>query len=180
MAWSVSPDGPWSIPVQVLAAPWDTNLAVVIRQNGSVVGVARRNGMPVYLVTAADWKNASSYQYQSTTPLFQLPPKVVIEDGSVYLDAKGRFHAIFHAGLDGIHTFSEDGVQWTYGGPAWDNNVTFANGETYTFHRRERPHFVFGDAANPHRITALTTAVSFGDDNDQDSCYTLLQPVNTA
>eukprot|EP00729_Bicosta_minor_P010939 gene10939-11093_t len=143
MSWAPSPDGPWSAPVEVLAAPWDTNLAVVILSNGSAV--------------------------------------VAIEDGSVYLDAKGRFHAIFHSGLNGIHTYSADGTNWTFGGTAWDNEVAFLNGQNYSFHRRERPHFVFGDASNPHRITALTTAVTYGDDGMGDACYTLLQPaVETA
>jgi hypothetical protein len=52
---------------------------------------------------------------------------------------------------------------------------------TYAFDRRERPHFVFGDASDPHRITAFTTAVSYSADDGraQDACYTLLQPVNT-
>ena len=77
--------GPWSTPVAVLAAPWDTNLAGVILVNGSFVGVARQSGMPVYLVTAASWKNSSSYQYHDTRPLFNLPPKISIEDGNVYV-----------------------------------------------------------------------------------------------
>jgi len=180
MSWSATPDGPWSAPAEVLAAPWDTNLAVVILANGSAVGTARRSGMPVYLVTASDWKNASSYVYHSEQPLFRMPNKhTVIEDGSVYVDSKGRFHAIFHSGLDGIHTFSTDGRSWTWdGGVAWNNTVAFVGGEQYAFHRRERPHFVFGDTADPHRITALTTAVSYGEDGASDACYTLLQPVN--
>ena len=180
MSWAASPDGPWSPPVEVLAAPWDTNLAVVILQNGSAIGTARRNGMPVYLVSASNWKNASSYQYHAAQPLFQLPRKTVIEDGSVYLDRQGRYHAIFHSGLLGIHTFSKDGLSWSYGGVAWNNTVAFQGGGGYSFRRRERPHFVFGDAADPHRITALTTAVSYGEEGDSDACYTLLQPVSQA
>jgi hypothetical protein len=179
MSWAASPDGPWSPPVQVLAAPWDTNLAVVILANGSAVGTARRSGMPVYLVTAGNWKNASSYVYHAEKPLLQLPGRrQVIEDGSVYLDSAGRFHAIFHSALNGIHAFSADGLSWTYGGVAWNNTVEFEDGGHYAFHRRERPHFVFGDASAPHRITALTTAVSYGDQGDSDACFTLLQPVH--
>ena len=168
----------WCRLVQVAPIRADTNLAVVILANGSAVGTARRSGMPVYLVTASDWKNASSYRYHSEQPLFQLPEKTAIEDGSVYLDKKGRFHAIFHSGLNGIHTFSADGSSWTFGGVAWNNTVRFEGGQQYSFRRRERPHFVFGDSSAPHRITALTTAVSYGDDGDSDASYTLLQPVN--
>ena len=47
------------------------------------------------------------------------------------MDSKGRFHAIFHAGLTGIHTFSADGINWIYGGVAWDNVVTFTDGGTF-------------------------------------------------
>ncbi len=178
MSWSTSPNGPWSPPVEVLAAPWDTNLAVVILANGSAVGTARRSGMPVYLVTAANWKNGSSYHYHADKPLLELPSKSAIEDGSVYLDSAGRFHAIFHSALNGIHAFSHNGLDWTYGGVAWNNTVQFEDGGIYSFHRRERPHFVFGDASAPHTITALTTAVSYGDDGDTDACFTLLQGVN--
>lgn len=180
MSWAMTPDGPWSTPVSVLSAPWDTNLAVVILPNGSAVGTARRSGMPVYLVTATNWRNASSYVYHADQPLFQLPAKTTIEDGSVYLDDRGRFHAIFHSGLNGIHTFSADGVTWTFGGVAWNNTVVFEDGGQYAFHRRERPHFVFADPSAPRRITALTTAVSYGEDGDSDACYTLYQPVNQA
>lgn len=182
MSWAHGPDGPWSAPVQVLAASWDTNLAVVILANGSAVGMARRSGMPVYLVTASDWRNASSYRYHEGPPFAsQLPAKAAIEDGNVYMDERGRFHAIFHMGLNGIHTFSADGVRWTYGGVAWNNTVAFQDGKSYSFKRRERPHFVFGDLGNPHRITALTTGVAFEDgtaEGDGDACYTLYQPVN--
>jgi hypothetical protein len=178
MSWAMAPDGPWSPPVKVLAASWDTNLAVVILKNGSAVGTARSHGMPVYLVTASNWKNSSSYRYHSEKPILELPGKMAIEDGSVYLDSAGRFHAIFHSELNGIHAYSQNGLDWMYGGVAWNNTVQFKDGGVYSFHRRERPHFTFGDASAPHRITALTTAVSYGDDGKSDACFTLLQDVN--
>ena len=178
MSWSTSPNGPWSTPTAVLSASLDTNLAVVILANGSAVGTARRQGMPMYLVTASNWKNASSHVYHDERPLFNLPSSTTIEDGSVYLDVKqGRFHATFHSGLNGTLAFSADGTNWVYGSVAWNNTVVYQDGKKYSFHRRERPHFVFGDLSDPHRITALTTAVKYGEAGDRDASYTLLQPV---
>ena len=116
-------------------------------------------------------------------------PDAGLEDPSVYVDARGRLHAIFHNQIEaddqrlaGGHAYSADGVSWTFGGTAWSNRVRFDDGTTYVFSRRERPHLVFGDAAAPTRITALTTGVQFGEGSPtyapgQDACFTLLQPV---
>lgn len=56
--------------------------------------------------------------------------------------------------------------------------------ERYEFSRRERPHLLFTDPRNPHRITGLTTGVMYGPSapitppaGGEDACYTLLQPV---
>ena len=76
------------------------------------------------------------------------------------------------------HTYSADGTHWTYGGVAWDNVVNFTDGGQYAFYRRERPHFVFGDANHPTRITALTTAVRFHATNDDDLIYFHTSPMN--
>ena len=113
-----------------------------------------------------------------------------VEDPFVYVDEDGVFHAVFHnqienddERLSGGHAFSVDGIAWTFTGTSWSNKVAFADGSgAYTFSRRERPHLVFGDAAHPHRITALTTGVQYGAGSPvyakgQDACFTLLQPV---
>jgi len=92
--------------------------------------------------------------------------------------------------LCGGHAFSEDGVTWSFTGTAWSNAVDFTDTtgtalytRRYDFSRRERPHFIFSDAAHPYRIVALTTGVQFGlgspiAQKGQDACYTSLQPVN--
>ena len=54
--------------------------------------------------------------------------------------------------------------------------------ETYYFSRRERPHLVFGDPSDPHKVTGLTTGVQYGPHSPisvpgEDACYTLFQPV---
>jgi hypothetical protein len=85
----------------------------------------------------------------------------------------------------GGHAFSADGGNtWTYSGVAWGDpaqqgaNVTFEDGSSWVFARRERPHFVFDRAG---RIQALSTAVSFGEDGrgNTDGSATYIQPVAT-
>merc|ERR1719506_1107816 len=81
----------------------DTNLAVVILQNGSVVGIGRSGGGPTgiiaHLVTAGHWKDPSSYTGRWRTMLFPnttILPSSGVEDPFVYVDRAGIFHAVFH------------------------------------------------------------------------------------
>jgi len=202
MIHATSPDGPWSTPQVLFQAQanltnMDTNLAVVILANGSVVGIGRTGGPPqgidAHLVTAKDWRDPASYVGRWTELLFpdtRVVPSAGLEDPFVYRDGKGIFHAVFHNQIEadderlcGGHAYSTDGISnWTFSGTAWSNKVHFDDGTEYSFSRRERPHLVFGDVAAPHRITALTTGVQYGVGSPvfasgQDACTTLLQPV---
>lgn len=207
MIYAMSPIGPWSKPQRLFIAQAnetdvDTNLAVVILQNGSVLGIGRTAGGPVgivtHLVTASDWRNADSYTGLWSVNLFPnttIVPYAGLEDPFVYMDAAGIFHAVFHNQIEaddeslcGGHAFSEDGITWTFTGTAWNNEVRFRAGVQaafkYRFSRMERPHLVFGDVKAPFRITALTTGVQFGKRAPvsvagEDACYTLLQPVSS-
>ena len=58
------------------------------------------------------------------------------------------YHALFHnmggCSAVGCHAFSRDGFSWTLSPtPAYDYNVTFTDGTTTVFSRRERPQLVF-------------------------------------
>ena len=172
----------------------DTNLAVLILPNSSVVGIARTAGPPTgiltHLVTASHWKDPHSYIGRWDTRLF--PGGEVdyagLEDPFLYLDSGGIYHAVFHNQIEdddqrlcGGHAFSKNGFDWNFTGTAWSNHVHYVDGTTYDFSRRERPHFVFGDPKDPFKITALTTGVQYGTKapmsvDGQDACYTLLQP----
>ena len=204
LSFARSPFGPWSTPQRLFASQanltnLDTNLAATILSNGSVVGIGRTGGPPTgiiaHLVTADDWRNPDSYVGRWSEMLFPNVtrlPNAGVEDPYVWHDAKrGVFHAVFHSQIEddderlcGGHAFSEDGVQWTFGGTAWSNRVSLIDAATrapfeYSFSRRERPHLVF-DAHGT--IVALTTGVQFGDHSPtyrkgEDACYTLLQPV---
>jgi hypothetical protein len=168
----------------------DTNLAVVILRNGSVVGIGRTGGdggIVTHLVTASNWKVPDSYVGQWTTPLFPnrtVVPDAGLEDPMLYRDHRGIFHAVFHNQIEaddeklcGGHAYSVDGVTWTFTGTSWGSRVQYYSDAaaaaadasdnaptwSYDFSRRERPHLVFGNPSDPFEITALTTGVQFGE-----------------
>jgi len=202
MIYATNPYGPWSKPVQLFKSQanftnLDTNLAVVILPNNSVVGIARNEGPPTidltHLVTAEDWRDPDSYKARWNSLLF--PNTTVVnergvEDPFLYMDGQGMFHAIFHNQIEkdderlcGAHAYSVNGLDWVFTGTAWGNVVNFTDGLVYKFSRRERPHFVFGDRTDPFKITALTTGVQYGPHapisaDGEDACFTLLQPVS--
>jgi hypothetical protein len=185
------------VAAQARQTNMDTNLAVVILPNGTAVGIGRTGGAPTgivaHLVTAADWRNASTYVGRWETMLFPnttLVPDAGVEDPSVYVDRRGVFHAVFHnqiqkddERLSGGHAFSEDGLSsWTFTGTSWSNKVRFDGRGAYRFSRRERPHLVFAHPDDPFAPTALTTGVQYGEGSPmyapgEDACFTLLQPV---
>jgi hypothetical protein len=77
MSFAHSPDGPWSAPARLFPTHTgvDTNLAVVILANGSVVGLARTSAsaplvISVHSVTAHDWRDPASYVGDWNTTLF--------------------------------------------------------------------------------------------------------------
>lgn len=66
VSWSESPTGPWSTPLQLIsvgARQSDTNLAPVLRADGSLVGIWRTwdGGSWPHLVTASNWKDPKTY-----------------------------------------------------------------------------------------------------------------------
>jgi hypothetical protein len=200
VTWAPTPAGPWSPPLLLLsegAREADTNLAPYIFANGSLVGLWRTHpgaspGSIPHLVTAGHWKNASSYAWHSAPILpLSLPEDVGLEDPHLYRDARGAFHALFHAfslngsaGDYGGHAFSEDGGwSWTWTGLAFDSRVVFSDGSSSDFLGRQRPHLVFGGegsaaAAGP---LGLTNGVIYKDASTEgsDACFTLVQPVRT-
>lgn len=198
VTWSSAPTGPWSPPLKLFsegAREADTNLAPFIFANGSLLGIYRTHpgaapGSIPMLVTAAHWKNASSYVWYNNPILpLRLPEGVGLEDPSLYRDAKGRFHALFHAfnlssataaGDFGGHAFSEDGWSWTWGGLSYDARGSFTDGSSFDFLGRQRPHLVFEEgSAAP---LGLTNGVIYQDESTagSDASFTFVQPVKTA
>lgn len=141
MSSSHSPTGPWTEPVIVLdpLPSGDTNLAGVINDDGSFVGLWRGpapvwsrkaggGGRPVNgkwtsavrPVFARHWRDPSSYWVQPSVSLF--PPnqggrgqgtitEMGLEDPMVFKDRNGTYHALLTDGL--FHAWSVDGIAWT-------------------------------------------------------------------
>jgi len=195
--WAPAPAGPWSPPLQLLvegAREADTNLAPYIFANGSLLGIWRTHpgaspGSIPHLVTATHWKNVSSYQWHSANMLpLSLPEDVGLEDPHIYRDARGGFHALFHAfslngsaaaGDFGGHAFSEDGWSWTWSGLAYSSSGAYADGTGFDFLGRQRPHLVVAEgAASP---LGLTNGVIYRDASTAgaDACFTFVQPLRT-
>jgi hypothetical protein len=200
--------GPFSAGVQL----WpeyvgaDTNFAPLILKNGSLLGMWRKwggghGGSRVFLATAPDWRNVSSY-VQHKEELFPDLGAAGTEDMMLYQDADGFFHAVFHHmyGVDtdtkwwllaaGGHAFSRDGLEWTYTGLAWGNSTSqgydavFEDGTGYHFTRMERPFVVLnetdGDPAFLVSAAQYGTSQSATAANGGDAAFTLVQPVAVA
>lgn len=198
VTWASSPTGPWSPPLELLsegAREGDTNLAPYIFPNGSLVGIWRTHpgvspGSIPHLVTAGHWKNASSYTWFSDPILpLQLPEDVGLEDPHLYRDARGGFHALFHAfslnsstaaGDYGGHAFSVDGLAWTWGGLSFGSKGNWSDGSTFAWLGRQRPHLVFEEGSTTP--LGLTNGVNYADISTKgsDACFTFVQPVRTA
>lgn len=183
--------GPWTRTVVLPTRPTtesDTNLAGVILSNGTFIGFARdwTDGSEIHLVTSSDWKDGTKYDMTSgkDTILFPQLIPILTEDPYLYRDCNGGFHAIFHnmspedlQTLCGGHAYSQDGVNWIYGGVSFGNTISFTDGTNFTFSRRERPHFIFADdGCTP---IALTNGAQYGGKYG-DATYTLLQPVKSS
>ena len=183
---SGSIDGPWTRTVifpNNSDLRRDTNLNGVILENGTFVGMMRLitpQGSEMHLVIGSDWKNGSSY-YMDQKVLFPHLVQYLTEDPFFYRDCNGHFHGVFHNQspadlpvLCGGHAFSDDGLDWIYGGTSYDNTVNFTEESVLAFSRRERPHFVMDDdGCTP---IALTTGNQYGG-RFGDATYTLLQPI---
>eukprot|EP01084_Bolivina_argentea_P171013 296292_1 len=161
----------------------DTNLAGIILSNGTFIGMMRiwTDGSEIHLVTSNDWKNGSQYQINENKLFPQLVP-LLTEDPFIYRDCNNYLHAIFHNMspdvlpiVCGAHAYSVDGITWIYRGISYENTVEFVDGTSFTFSRRERPHFIFAD--DKCTPIALTNGVQYGGEYG-DGTYTLLQPIN--
>ena len=117
----------------------------------------------MHLIIGTDWKDGSSY-YMDQKVLF---PQNVLSP-FFYRDCNGHFHGIFLNQspadlpvLCGGHAFSDNGLDWIYGGISYDNKVNFTDGSVLAFSRRERTHLVMDD--DGYTPIALTTGNQYGD-----------------
>jgi hypothetical protein len=211
MSWSATATGKWSEPVKVLDAtivpkmtPMDTNMAVVINKDGSLVGIWRDHhptGKSVpHLVTASNWKDPSTYKYSMDDLLFGKKDSTAVdkdsssrrrskpspggnpgglEDMFLWVDARGHYHVIFHQMYScetcTAHAASIDGISWFYTGTAATADTTYTDGSKETFGHCERPHLIFDkDGTTP---VALTNGVKIQGLSNNDQSFTLLRPL---
>jgi hypothetical protein len=188
VSWAPAPEGPWSPPLLLLdmgGTQSDTNLAPVILKDGSLVGIWRtwEGGSWPHLVTASNWKNASTYVFDQAM-LFPGLGGQGTEDPALYLDARGVVHALFHnmvpkfgPDVAGGHAFSVDGRSWVYTGVAYNSSGLYTDGTAFAFSRRERPHPIM--AEDGLTIVALSTGVVYQDDVTihGSPSFTFVQPV---
>ena len=152
MSYSMDPLGPFSEPVMVYngsdgggvlpgypfpPATGDTNMAGVIFDDGSLVGMWRgdRKSFAVannvvqfeYTVRASNWKDPASYVWGHATAENNIFKTLVgpnetrtcgLEDPTLWIDRKGVVHAVVHNWKAGGHAASADkGKTWRwYGG----------------------------------------------------------------
>ena len=137
----------------------------------SSIGIAR----------APDWRGPWTLP---TEPIF----KGLEEDPFWwYQPSTKSFHALFHdmGGCSnvGCHAFSSDGLSWTLSTtPAYDYSVSFADGATTTFSRRERPQLVFDpDTGAPtHLINGVQLPRAEQPAHSQgDLTYSIIVPLRT-
>ncbi len=167
----------------------DTNLAGIINQDGSFVGMWRDHtggdgGSTPHPIFASDWKDPKTYTWSETVlfPHAEGP----LEDMFLYKDAGGNLHALFHLQYGcgehnncGGHAFSEDGGKtWTFTGTAYSGFTEYDDGTSFEFPYCERPHLIFAtDGVTP---VALTNGVKPGWGQGGDQSFTLLRPLATS
>ena len=184
MAYATDPAGPWSTPVLVPAPaslPGDTNLAPIIRADGSLLALGR----PPWVWEATDWRDNSTY-----TVTRRDGGTIPGEDPFLYVDAYNAsvLHGLSHAGgwdSSGGHAWSVDG------GRTWqDHNdrvraygslFTYADGTYRSLSRRERPHLIVDAHGVPQALTNGVTEswpCTHPEVCPADYCFTALQKLN--
>ena len=198
---STGPAGPWRDlgEVKGLTQGWDWNTAMTIDDDpkSATPGAALamiRGGMTWYASNYADnttWRAIGAPEGAPEGPQFDFG----CEDPYVWRDRRNAsiYHAIVHAFTPfyGAHAWayappgrnwSAHGaaLEWRISGAAYGNEVTFTDGSSRTFVRRERPHLIWSkDGLVP---IALTNGVQYeGHANipDGDGTFTLIQPLRT-
>jgi hypothetical protein len=198
---STSIDGPWKqvgLTEPPPGAPWpnsEDNPSPLVLPNGTVWIMFRSyngtHGSPTHSVIGIARSQGSSWSDNYTSPTHPIlgsgangdaAPYAQLEDPFFWKDARG-YKALFHTmgGCEsvGCFAFSEDSYTWHTTpqtvdglGYAYTNTVSFTNGTTHTFERRERPHLVFAsDGVTP---VALTNGVRPFSANDHT--YSLVVP----
>ena len=131
-----------------------------------------------HALRASNWRDPKTYVPDARRLFPGLLP-YGSEDPFVWREADGSIHAIMHDEQGpsrctalGRHAFSFDnGTSWVYASSnAYNGSVSFTNGSSFAFYRRERPHLILDKDGRP---THLTNGVQ--ETTTDDRSYTLVQ-----
>jgi hypothetical protein len=200
MLSSASPYGPWTnttilSPQPNPPIPFPTSIdnpSPLFSANGSVSVMFRsytRSSAAYHSVigiaSAPSWRGPYT---APTKPIFmglEEDPFLWRQEGS---DGNFTFHALFHdmggCSAVGCHAYSRDGLAWTLSStPAYNYTVSFTDGSSTTFSRRERPQLVFDPAtgAPTHLINGVQLPKSEQPKGGQDDAtYSIIVPLGGA
>eukprot|EP01007_Sphenomonas_quadrangularis_P002684 NODE_443_length_1479_cov_149.490210_g327_i0.p1 GENE.NODE_443_length_1479_cov_149.490210_g327_i0~~NODE_443_length_1479_cov_149.490210_g327_i0.p1 ORF type:complete len:402 (+),score=90.41 NODE_443_length_1479_cov_149.490210_g327_i0:45-1250(+) len=183
-----SPEGPWK-PLCAHVNGWVfnrgfNNPAPYMKKNGEIHIVFSIGGDLMPMIRAKSYEG----------PYEVLGAKACGsgEDPFLYIDKRGNFHCINHRlpflNISAVagHAYSRDGINWKIADePAYSTTVTYTNGTTLLYGKRERPHLLFDDDQNPIALTnGICTTPDYHLCNANpapgyfDTSFTLIQPVN--
>ena len=180
---------PWTDvgEIAALTAAWDWNTALTIDDDGAALALIR-GGMT--------WR-AAAYDDTETWRAVGGSPEgpqwdVGVEDPTIWRDARNDsiYHALAHVfrPFYGAHAWAHappgrdwsKPLDWRVTGVAYDNVVSFTDGTSHAFARRERPHLVFGEGGvTPVALSTSAQPTGTPGAPGVDATYTLLQPVKT-
>lgn len=184
-----SPRGPWSPFRMVLAAPHATNpapwplwtradrtRAMALGVEGNYVYVADRFDGAYRLVGSQAWNRSHESRIWTEDPFF-------------WRDRRGHWHALCHWMVDvverkqkwprvGAHIFARGlAGPWRFKlQEAFNSTVTYADGRSETFKRRERPKLFFSEDGE---VTPLYLVTGVQDMGKSGPSYTFVQPIGT-
>jgi hypothetical protein len=174
--------GPWKRTDSV-AMPF-SNPAPLVRKDGSVY-VFGRNAIGKVRIAQAYEAKAFNGKYHLVSNKFNLlPDSNQLEDPTIWW-ASGQYNVILNdfngdltgAKKNGAQYYSTDGIHYypATKEPIFTKTVTYDDGTSTTFRRRERP-FVYVDEKG--RVTAFFTACLVQKEDGSEQSWIEVQPVN--
>lgn len=174
--------GPWTRTDSV-AMPF-SNPAPLVRKDGSVYVFGRRAMGNVRIAQGYEAKTFNGQYHKIADQFNLLPDTNQLEDPTIWW-ASGQYNVIlndFNGDLtggrkNGAQYYSTDGIHYfpVAKDPVFTKTVTYADGSSRTFRRRERP-FVYVD--EKERVTAFFTACLVQNEDGSEQSWIEVQPVD--